>query len=109
MKMSAANHAEVYRDYTIIRQWQLDGCCRDGCTAVSAMDIGLCAWRRMARLTVIASEYQGKQLNSPNDVVVRSAMATYIFPIPIHEAVLDPKRTWIQRSLSRDARKARFR
>ena len=89
MKMSTADHAEVYRDYTnsangnsMDVQGRLYSCERDGHRVVRMEKDG--------RLTVIASEYQGKRLNSPNDVVVRRDGQVY-FSDPDSQAVLDPR------------------
>ena len=89
MKMSTADHAAVYRDGTnaangnsMDAQGRLYSCERDGHRVVRMEKDG--------RLTVIASEYEGKRLNSPNDVVVRRDGQVY-FSDPSSDAVLDPR------------------
>jgi gluconolactonase len=70
MKMSHASHSEIYRDYTngangnsMDVQGRLYSCERDGRRVVRMEKDG--------SLTTIASEFEGKRLNDPNDVVVR--------------------------------------
>ncbi len=88
MKMTSANHAEIYRDYTNAAngnsmdvQGRLYSCERDGRRVVRMEKDG--------KLTVIASEFQGKRLNDPNDVVVRRDGQVY-FSDPIPNDVLQP-------------------
>jgi gluconolactonase len=70
MKMTQASHVHVYRDFTngangnsMDVQGRLYSCERDGRRVVRMEKDG--------KLTVIASEFQGKRLNDPNDIVVR--------------------------------------
>jgi galactose mutarotase-like enzyme len=70
MKMSAPNQPAIYRDYTNAAngnsmdvQGRLYSCERDGHRVVRMEKDG--------SVSVVASEYEGKRLNSPNDVVVR--------------------------------------
>lgn len=70
LKMASANQPEMYRDNTngangnaMDVQGRLYSCERDGRRVVRLEKDG--------RLAVIASEYQDKPLNDPNDVVVR--------------------------------------
>jgi gluconolactonase len=70
LKMTKANQPEIYRHDTngangnaMDVQGRLYSCERDGRRVVRMEKDG--------RLTVIASEYEGKRLNDPNDVVVR--------------------------------------
>jgi gluconolactonase len=82
MKMTAPNHAEIYRDFTngangnsMDVQGRLYSCERDGRRVVRMEKDG--------KLTVIAAEYQGKRLNDPNDVVVRRDGQVYFTdPLP---------------------------
>jgi gluconolactonase len=89
MKSASPDRTEIYRNYTnsangnsMDTQGRLYSCERDG--------------RRVTRmegdggLTVIASEWQGKRLNSPNDVVVRRDGHIY-FSDPASKAVLEPQ------------------
>ena len=89
MKMAVPGKAEIYRNYSnaangnaMDRAGRLYSCERDG--------------RRVSRLekdgsvTVIASEWQGKRLNSPNDVIVRRDGQVY-FSDPASKAVLEPQ------------------
>jgi gluconolactonase len=89
MKLAAADRAEIYRNYTnaangnaLDTQGRLYSCERDG-RRVTRLE-------RDGRLTVIASEWQGKRLNSPNDVVVRRDGHVY-FSDPASKAVLEPQ------------------
>jgi gluconolactonase len=89
MKSASPNHAEIYRNYTnsangnsMDRQGRLYSCERDG-RRVTRMETD-------GGLTVIASEWQGKRLNSPNDVVVRRDGQVY-FSDPASKAVLEPQ------------------
>lgn len=88
MKMTAPNRAEVYRDYTnaangnsMDAQGRLYSCERDGRRVVRMEKDG--------KLTVVASEFQGKRLNDPNDVVVRHDGQVY-FSDPMPNDVLEP-------------------
>jgi gluconolactonase len=70
LKMSQANHSEIYRDDTngangnaMDVEGRLYSCERDGRRVVRLEKDG--------SLTVIASEFEGKRVNDPNDVVVR--------------------------------------
>ena len=89
MKMSGPNRAVVYRDYTHAAngnsmdvEGRLYSCERDGHRVVRMEKDG--------RLTVIASEFEGKRLNSPNDVVVRRDGQVY-FSDPDSQAVLEAR------------------
>ena len=89
MKSSAPGRVEIYRNYTnaangnsMDTQGRLYTCERDG-RRVTRMETD-------GRLTVIASEWQGKRLNSPNDVVVRRDGQVY-FSDPASKAVLEPQ------------------
>ncbi len=89
MKLTGPNRAEIYRNYTnaangnsMDKQGRLYSCERDG-RRVSRMEPG-------GSITVIASEWQGKRLNSPNDVVVRSDGHVY-FTDPASASVLEPQ------------------
>ena len=82
VKMTAPNQPEIYRDFTngangnsMDVQGRLYSCERDGRRVVRMEKDG--------KLTVIASEYQGKRLNDPNDVVVRRDGQVYFTdPLP---------------------------
>jgi gluconolactonase len=70
LKMSQANHPEIYRDDTngangnaMDVEGRLYSCERDGRRVVRLEKDG--------SLTVIASEFEGKRVNDPNDIVVR--------------------------------------
>jgi gluconolactonase len=70
MKMTKADYAEIYRDYTngangnsMDVEGRLYSCERDGRRVVRMEKDG--------RLTTIASEFEGKRLNDPNDIVIR--------------------------------------
>jgi gluconolactonase len=70
LQMKAANQVATYRDYTngangnaIDAQGRLYSCERDGRRVVRMEKDG--------KLTVIASTFEGKRLNDPNDVAVR--------------------------------------
>jgi gluconolactonase len=89
MKLAKPNHPEVYREFThagngnsMDVQGRLYTCERDGHRVVRQEKDG--------RETVIASEYEGKRLNSPNDVVVRRDGQVY-FSDPASAAVLEPR------------------
>jgi gluconolactonase len=89
MKIATPNHPEVYRKYThagngnsMDVQGRLYTAERDGHRVVRQEKDGT--------ETVIASEYEGKRLNSPNDVVVRRDGQVY-FSDPASAAVLDPR------------------
>jgi sugar lactone lactonase YvrE len=82
-------HPEVYREFThagngnsMDVQGRLYTAERDGHRVVRQEKDG--------KETVIASEYEGKRLNSPNDVVVRRDGQVY-FSDPASAAVLDPR------------------
>jgi gluconolactonase len=87
MKIPTANQPSIYRDYTNAAngnsmdvQGRLYSCERDGHRVVRMEKDG--------SVTVVASEYEGKRLNSPNDVVVRHDGQVY-FSDPASDAVLD--------------------
>lgn len=89
MKSAGPAGAEIYRNYTnaangnaLDTKGRLYSCERDG-RRVTRME-------RDGRLTVIASEWQGKRLNSPNDIVVRRDGHIY-FTDPASKAVLGPQ------------------
>ena len=89
MKLAKPNHPEIYREFThagngnsMDVQGRIYTCERDGHRVVRQ--------ERDGRETVIASEYEGKRLNSPNDVVVRRDGQVY-FSDPASAAVLDPR------------------
>jgi gluconolactonase len=89
MKLATPNHPEVYREFThagngnsMDVQGRLYTCERDGHRVVRQEKDGT--------ETVIASEYEGKRLNSPNDVVVRRDGQVY-FSDPASAAVLEPR------------------
>lgn len=89
MKLATPNHPEVYREFThagngnsMDVQGRLYTCERDGHRVVRQEKDG--------KETVIASEYEGKRLNSPNDVVVRRDGQVY-FSDPASAAVLEPR------------------
>ena len=89
MKASAPNQASIHRNYTnaangnsMDTQGRLYTCERDG-RRVSRME-------KDGKVTVIATEWQGKRLNSPNDVVVRRDGQIY-FSDPASKAVLEPQ------------------
>jgi gluconolactonase len=89
MKLAAPDRPAIYRNYTnsangntMDAEGRLYTCERDG-RRVSRME-------KDGRLTVIASEWQGKRLNSPNDVAVRRDGHIY-FSDPASKAVLEPQ------------------
>jgi gluconolactonase len=89
MRSVSTNKFETYRDFTnaangnsMDAQGRLYSCERDGRRVVRMEKDG--------KLTVIASEFEGKRLNSPNDVVVRRDGQVY-FSDPASDAVLEPK------------------
>jgi gluconolactonase len=89
MKATGANRAEIYRNYSnsangnsIDVQGRLYSAERDG-RRVVRMD-------KDGSLAVIAEEWKGKRLNSPNDVVVRRDGHIY-FSDPASKAVLEPQ------------------
>jgi gluconolactonase len=89
MKLATPNHPEVYREFThagngnsMDVQGRLYTCERDGHRVVRLEKDG--------KETVIASEYEGKRLNSPNDVVVRRDGQVY-YSDPDSAAVLEPR------------------
>lgn len=88
LEMSAANHTRIYRDSTHAAngnsmdvQGRLYSCERDGRRVVRMDHDG--------KLTVIASEFEGKRLNDPNDVVVRRDGQVY-FTDPAPKDTLEP-------------------
>jgi gluconolactonase len=88
MKSANLDHAEIYRNYTnsangnaMDTQGRLYSCERDG-RRVSRLE-------KDGRITVIADAWQGKRLNSPNDVIVRRDGQIY-FSDPASKAVLEP-------------------
>ena len=89
MKLAMPNHPEVYREFTHAAngnsmdvQGRLYSCERDGHRVVRLEKDG--------KETVIASKYEGKRLNSPNDVVVRRDGQVY-FSDPDSAAVLESR------------------
>src|SRR5262249_33038754 len=89
MKLSATNRAEIYRNYTnaangnaMDLQGRLYSCERDG-RRVTRLE-------RDGTLTVVASQLDGKRLNSPNDIVVRRDDHVY-FSDPASKAALEPQ------------------
>ena len=89
MKTAGAGKTEIHRNFSnaangnaLDRQGRLYTCERDG-RRVSRME-------KDGRLTVIASEWQGKRLNSPNDIAVRRDGNVY-FTDPASRAVLEPQ------------------
>jgi gluconolactonase len=87
MKISTPNHPEIYREFTNASngnsmdvQGRLYSCERDGHRVVRQEKDG--------KVTVVASEYEGKRLNSPNDVVVRRDGQVY-FSDPASAALLE--------------------
>ncbi|MCU1262020.1 MAG: gluconolactonase [Bryobacterales bacterium] len=89
MKLAAPGNPVIYRNYTnaangntLDAEGRLYSCERDG-RRVTRME-------KDGRLTVIASEWQGKRLNSPNDVAVRRDGHIY-FSDPASKAVLEPQ------------------
>ena len=89
IKMAAPNHPEIYRRFThagngnaMDREGRLYTAERDGHRVVRTNLDG--------SETVIAGEYQGKRLNSPNDVVVRRDGQVY-FSDPDTTAVLEER------------------
>ncbi len=89
MKTGGSHQAEIYRNYSnsangnsMDAQGRLYSAERDG-RRVVRMDTD-------GSLTVIAAEWKGKRLNSPNDVVVRRDGHIY-FSDPASKAVLEPK------------------
>jgi gluconolactonase len=89
MKLAAPGNPAIYRNYTnaangntLDADGRLYSCERDG-RRVTRME-------KDGRLTVIASEWQGKRLNSPNDVAVRRDGHIY-FSDPASKAVLEPQ------------------
>ena len=87
MKLDVSNHAEVYRRYThagngnsMDAQGRLYTAERDGHRVVRTNLDG--------SETVVADRYDGKRLNSPNDVVVRKDGQVY-FSDPASAAVFD--------------------
>ena len=89
LKSAGNNKTEVYRNHSnsangnsMDLQGRLYSAERDGRRVVRMEKNG--------NLTVIASEWQGKKLNSPNDVVVRRDGHIY-FTDPASKAVLEPQ------------------
>ncbi len=89
MKLASPNHPETLRNYSqaangnaLDRQGRLYSCERDGRRVTRRDPDG--------RLTVVASEWQGKRLNSPNDIAIRRDGHLY-FSDPASKAVLEPQ------------------
>jgi gluconolactonase len=89
MKIATANQPEIYRRYTragngnsLDVQGRLYTAERDG-HRVSRQE-------KDGRETIVASSYEGKRLNSPNDVVVRRDGQVY-FSDPASAALLEPR------------------
>jgi gluconolactonase len=89
MKITASDHPEIHREFTnaangnsMDAQGRLYSCERDGHRVVRQEEDG--------SVTVVASQYQGKRLNSPNDVVVRHDGQVY-FSDPASAALLEPQ------------------
>ncbi|HUS05433.1 MAG TPA: SMP-30/gluconolactonase/LRE family protein [Bryobacteraceae bacterium] len=89
MKSTGANHAGIYRNYSNAAngnsmdvQGRLYTAERDGRRVVRM--------ERDGSLSVIAAEWKGKRLNSPNDVTVRRDGQVY-FSDPASKAVLEPQ------------------
>jgi gluconolactonase len=89
MKMSAPQQPTTYRNFTNAAngnsmdvEGRLYSCERDGHRVVRMEKDG--------SVSVVASEYEGKRLNAPNDVVVRRDGQVY-FSDPASDAVLDPR------------------
>jgi gluconolactonase len=89
MKMSAPEQSATYRSFTNAAngnsmdvQGRLYSCERDGHRVVRMEKDG--------SVSVVASEFEGKRLNAPNDVVVRRDGQVY-FSDPASDAVLDPR------------------
>ncbi|MFN0107088.1 MAG: SMP-30/gluconolactonase/LRE family protein [Bryobacteraceae bacterium] len=89
LKTVGAGQPEIYRNFSnaangnaLDRQGRLYTCERDG-RRVARME-------KDGRVSVIASEWQGKRLNSPNDIAVRRDGHVY-FSDPASRAVLEPQ------------------
>ncbi|MDQ2948347.1 MAG: SMP-30/gluconolactonase/LRE family protein, partial [Acidobacteriota bacterium] len=89
MKLTGPGQVSIYRDHSnaangnsMDTEGRLYSCERDGRRVVRMEKDG--------RLTVIAAEWEGKKLNSPNDVVVRRDGHIY-FSDPASKAVLEPQ------------------
>ncbi len=89
MRSGKPDQFEIYRNYTnaangnsMDTAGRLYTCERDG-RRVSRME-------KDGKITVLASEWEGKRLNSPNDVVVRRDGHVY-FTDPASKAVLEPQ------------------
>ncbi len=89
MQVAAGKPPSIYRNYTnaangnaMDRSGRLYSCERDG-RRVSRME-------KNGTVSVIADAWEGKKLNSPNDVVVRRDGQVY-FSDPASKAVLEPK------------------
>jgi gluconolactonase len=87
MKLAVPDNPAIYRNYTnsangntLDAEGRLYSCERDG-RRVTRME-------KDGRLTVVASEWQGKRLNSPNDIAVRRDGHIY-FSDPASKAVLE--------------------
>ena len=87
MKIAIPDHPEIFREFTNAAngnsmdvQGRLYSCERDGHRVVRE--------ERDGKLTVIASEFEGKRLNSPNDVVVRHDGQVY-FSDPASATLLE--------------------
>jgi gluconolactonase len=88
-KIGSSGKLEIYRNYTNAAngnsmdvQGRLYSAERDG-RQLSRLE-------RDGKVTVLASEWEGKRLNSPNDVVVRRDGHVY-FTDPASKAVLEPQ------------------
>ena len=89
IKLTGGNKPEIYRNHSLAAngnamdvQGRLYSAERDGRRVVRMETNG--------SLTVIAGEFHGKRLNSPNDVVVRRDGHVY-FSDPASKAVLEPQ------------------
>jgi gluconolactonase len=89
LKMSVAQQPTTYREFTHAAngnsmdvEGRLYSCERDGHRVVRMEKDG--------SVSVVASEFEGKRLNAPNDVVVRRDGQVY-FSDPASDAVLDPR------------------
>jgi gluconolactonase len=89
MKLAAQNHPEIYHEFThagngnsMDVEGRLYTAERDG-HRVSRLE-------KDGSVSVVASEFEGKRLNSPNDVVVRRDGQVY-FSDPASAAVLEPR------------------
>jgi gluconolactonase len=89
MKLATPAHPEVYREFThaanglsMDTQGRLYSCERDGHRVVRV--------EKDNSETVVADRFEGKRLNSPNDVVVRRDGQVY-FSDPASAALLEPR------------------